>query len=153
MQNMSFSRSKKYQNVIFLDANIFQNLTCRKIFNSKSNALYFFQFKIWRVVKTSKQNRRVVKILYHNLTSFKTFSTNSDIYIVFQFLTDWWYLLPTLLPTYFKEEKKKTMRVMELVARWTTGSRHTSIRLSMCEEYHYDNTKISQKLRTEHCGA
>ena len=50
MQNMSFSRSKENQNVIFLDANIFQILTSRKIFNSKSNALYLFQSKIWRVV-------------------------------------------------------------------------------------------------------
>ena len=55
MQKMSFSRSKKKQNV-FLDAHIFQNLTSRKSFNSKSNALYFFQFKIGRVAKTSNQN-------------------------------------------------------------------------------------------------
>ena len=39
MQNMSFSRSKKNQNEVFLDAKIFQNLTCRKKFNSKSNAM------------------------------------------------------------------------------------------------------------------
>ena len=45
------------------------------------------------------------------------------------------------------------MNVIELVARWTTGSCHASIRLSMCKEYHYDNTQISQKLQTEHCGA
>ena len=51
MQNMSFSRSEKNQNVIFLDAKIFQNLSCRKMFNSKSNALYLFQTKIWRVIK------------------------------------------------------------------------------------------------------
>ena len=68
MQNMSFSRSKRSQNVIFLDANIFQNLTCRKNSNSKSNAMYFFQFKIWRVVKTSNQN----------LTRWENFSSKSD---------------------------------------------------------------------------
>ena len=45
------------------------------------------------------------------------------------------------------------MRVIELVARWTTGSCHTSIRLSVCEEEQYDNTQFSQKLRTQHCGA
>ena len=45
------------------------------------------------------------------------------------------------------------MRGIELVARWTTGSCHMSIRLSMCEELHYDNTQSSQKLGTEHCGA
>ena len=56
MQKMSFSRSYKNQNVIFLDANTFQNLTCPKSFISKSNTLYFFQSKIWRVVQTSNQN-------------------------------------------------------------------------------------------------
>ena len=34
-----------------------------------------------------------------------------------------------------------------------TWSCHTSIRLSMCEEYHYDNTLFAQKLRIELCGA
>ena len=68
MQYMSFSRSKKNQNVTFLDANIFQNLTCQKSFNSKSNALFFFQSKIWRVVKTSNQN----------LTRWENFNAESD---------------------------------------------------------------------------
>ena len=45
------------------------------------------------------------------------------------------------------------MRVMDLVARCTTETCHTSIRLSMCEEQQYDNTQFSEKLRTEHCGA
>ena len=39
-----------------------------------------------------------------------------------------------------------------LVNRCTTESCHTSIRLSMCEEYHYDNTHFSQRLWTELCG-
>ena len=68
MQNMSFSRSKKHKNVILSDANIFQNMTCRKFFNSKSKALYFFQSKIWRVVTTSNQN----------LTRCETFNSKSD---------------------------------------------------------------------------
>ena len=42
LQNMSFSWSKMNQNVIFWKRKIFQNLRCRKIFDSKSNALYFF---------------------------------------------------------------------------------------------------------------
>ena len=41
------------------------------------------------------------------------------------------------------------MSNIDLVARRTTESYHTSIRLSMCDEYHYDNTPFSQKLRTE----
>ena len=68
MQNMSLSRSKENQNVIFWMQTIFQKLTCRKIFNSKHNALYFFQPKI----------RRVVEPLYQNLTRFENFVSKSD---------------------------------------------------------------------------
>ena len=71
MQNMSFSRSKMSQNVIFECKQIFkflkdenfliqnltrciffslQNLTRCKTFKSKSDALYIFYFKIWHVV-------------------------------------------------------------------------------------------------------
>ena len=62
------NQRKMNQNVIFLDANIFQNLTCQKIFNSKSNALCFLQSHIWRVVKTS----------YQNLTRCENFNSKSD---------------------------------------------------------------------------
>ena len=41
------------------------------------------------------------------------------------------------------------MSFIDIVARWTTESCHSSIRLSMWEEYHYDNKLFSQKLRTE----
>ena len=41
------------------------------------------------------------------------------------------------------------MSIIDLVARWTTENCHMSIRLSMCGDYHYDNTLISQKLQTE----
>ena len=61
-----------------------------------------FWFKTWRVVKT----------LIHNLTNFRTFSPRSDFYLVFQVRTEWWYLLSTLIPTYFKEENWKTMCVI-----------------------------------------
>ena len=47
---------------------VFQNLTWRKIFNSKSDALYFFQSKIWRVAK----------ILNHNLTLSVFSNSKSD---------------------------------------------------------------------------
>ena len=67
MQNMSFSRSKKNQSVIFWLQTFFQSLTFQKIFNSESNALYllqskilsvvFFYFKIWHVVKLFVQNQ------------------------------------------------------------------------------------------------
>ena len=68
MQNMSFSRSKMNQNVIFWMQTFFQNLTCPKIFNSKSNALYFFQSKIWRFVKLLNQNLTRFEIFFQNLT-------------------------------------------------------------------------------------
>ena len=96
-------------------------------------------FKIWRVVK----------ILIRNLTHCRNFSPKSDFYLVLQVLTEWWFFLSTLIPTSFKEENQKSMYIIDLVARWTTESLHTSIRLSMCEEHHYDNTLFSQKLRTE----
>ena len=68
MQNMSFSRSKMNQNVIFWMQTFFQNLTSPKIFNSKSNALYFFQSKIWRFVKLLNQNLTRFEIFFQNLT-------------------------------------------------------------------------------------
>ena len=55
MQKMSFSQSKVYQNVIFCMQTIVQDLRCQKIFNTESTALYFFQSKIWRVVKLLNQ--------------------------------------------------------------------------------------------------
>ena len=85
---MSFSLSIMNQNVIFLDAVFFQDLTCRKSFISTSNAffskpdvLYFFEFKNWHAVKffflkcdmsksfSSKSNP--VYFLFQNLTSSK----------------------------------------------------------------------------------
>ena len=68
MQNRSFSRIKLNQNKIFWMQTIFQNLTCPKFFNSKSNVLYFFQSKIWRFVKLFNQN----------LTGFEIFTPKSD---------------------------------------------------------------------------
>ena len=55
---------------------------------------------------------RVVKLLIQNLSSFETFSPRSDLYLVCQVLTERWYLLSTLIPTYFKEENWKTMRFL-----------------------------------------
>ena len=61
-------RGVKWTKSDFLHANFFQNLTCRTFFNSKSNALYFFQSKIWRFVKPSNQN----------LTRLESFISKSD---------------------------------------------------------------------------
>ena len=61
---MSFSRSKMNQNIFFWMETFFQNLTCRKKFNSKSNEPYFFQSKISCVVKLLKQNQTHCKIFY-----------------------------------------------------------------------------------------
>ena len=77
MLNVSFSRSKENQNVIFWLQTFFktwrrkssnsksnalyffsiQNLTRCKNFKSKSDALYFFKFKIWRGVIFKIQNK------------------------------------------------------------------------------------------------
>ena len=74
MKNMSFSRSKKNQNVIFLHANIFQNLTCRKVFKSNSNALFF---KI--------QNLTGCIFSFQNLTRCENFKSKCDALSKFQF--------------------------------------------------------------------
>ena len=74
MQNVSFQRSKKNQNVIFWMQRFFQNLTVWKIFISKSNARYFFQSKIWRVVKLLNQNR----------TLSQNFVSKSDVLFFFE---------------------------------------------------------------------
>ena len=68
MQNKSFSRNKRNQNVIFWMQTFFQNPTCPNFFKSKSNALYFFQSKIWRFVKILIKIWRVLKFLFENLT-------------------------------------------------------------------------------------
>ena len=141
MQNMSFSRSKKNQNVIFWMQTFFQNLT-RPIFsNSKSNTLYFFQSKTLHFVKLFNRSLtcfdfffkiwRVRKIEFKIWQLLSFFSPKSDIYLVFQVLTEWWLLLSTLITTYFKEENWTTMSVIDLVARCTTGSCHPSFSLSM----------------------
>ena len=45
------------------------------------------------------------------------------------------------------------MFFIDLVARCATESCQKSIRLSMYEDLHFDNTRFSQKLRTKVCGA
>ena len=45
------------------------------------------------------------------------------------------------------------MSVIDLVARCTIESRHTSIPLPICEKYQEDNRQFSQKLEKEICGA
>ena len=141
MQNMSFSRSKKNQNVIFWMQTIFQNLTSPNFFNSKSDTLYFFQPKTLRFVKLFNRILtrfdfflkiwRVRKIEFKIWQILNFFSPNSDFYLVFQVLTEWWLFLSKLITTYFKEENWTTMSVIVLVARCTTGNCHPSIRLSL----------------------
>ena len=46
-----------------------------------------------------------------------------------------------------------TRSVIVLVARCTTEGCHTSIRPSMCQKWHYDNTQFSQWQWTGLCGA
>ena len=119
----------------------FQNLTCPKFFNSKSNALYFFQSKIWRFVKLLIKIWRVFKFFFKiwrvRKIEFKIwevlkfFSPKCGFYLVFQVLTEWRYSLSTLTTPYFKEGNWSTMFVVDLVTRCTTGSCQTSICLLM----------------------
>ena len=68
MQNMSFSRSKKNQNVIFWMQTFFQNLTRPNFFNSKSSTFNFFQSKTICFVKLLNQNLTRFEFFFHNLT-------------------------------------------------------------------------------------
>ena len=56
MQNMSFHGAKRARTWFFGCKRFFKNPACRKIFNSKSNALYFFQSKKWGILKLLNQN-------------------------------------------------------------------------------------------------
>ena len=88
-QKKSFSRSQMIQNRIFWTQTFFQNLTCQKVFNSDSNALYFLQSKFWRVVKLSNQNLtrclfffniwRVVNFFIQNLLFKSTFQILAEL--------------------------------------------------------------------------
>ena len=118
----------------FVNAILFQYPTFRKIFNSESNAAYFFQSKIWRVGKLLYQNVTCYKVLFQNLTSCETFFPQSVSYLVVQLLTEWWFLLSMLTTTYLKDEKSKTVSGKHLFVTCATRSCHESIRLSACEE-------------------
>ena len=50
--------------MIFWMQTIFQNLTCPKLFNAKSNGSYFFQSKTWRFVKISIGIWRVLNFFF-----------------------------------------------------------------------------------------
>ena len=68
--------------------------------------------KSWRVVKFSIQNLTRCKIF--NSKSVKFWNFFSEIWFISCLSSsDWrWYLLSTLIPTYFKEENWKTMRFL-----------------------------------------
>ena len=140
-----FLRSKKFEKHVvfteqkepkrdFVNAILFQYPTFWKIFNSESNAAYFFQSEIWRVGKLLYQNVTCYKVLIQNLTSCETFSPQSGSYLVVQLLTEWWFLLSMLTTTYLKDEKEKTVSVKHLFVTCATRRCHESIRLSICEE-------------------
>ena len=53
------------------------------------------------------QNLTREKILFQNPTSFQTFSPKSGFYHVFGVVTEWWYLLSTLVPIFFQRGELK----------------------------------------------
>ena len=77
-----FFCEKIFQNLLF---KFFFSKSCilQKNFSSKSCfSKKYFLCKIWQVLN---------------------FSPRPDFYLVFQVLTEWWYLLSILIPTYFRE--------------------------------------------------
>ena len=87
MQNMSFSRSEINQNVIFSMQTFFQNLTCRTIFNSKNNALFFFSVQNLTRCKNLVSKSNALEIFNSKPGEFQIFFPKSDFYLVFQILT------------------------------------------------------------------
>ena len=102
-----------------------------KLFNTKSNALSFFQSKIWRFLKFLIKIWRVRKFEFKIWEVSKFLSPKCEFYLVFQVLTEWRYFLSTSITPYFEDEKWTTMFVVVLVTRSRTGSCQTSNRLSM----------------------
>ena len=94
MQIMSFSRNKMNQNVMFLDANMFQNLTCRKIFNSKSNALYFFLVQKLTRCKNSKSKSDALSKFQFKIWQVSKLSLWSLIFILF--FRFWWMMISSI---------------------------------------------------------
>ena len=70
-----------------------QNLTRCKVFISKIRRVVKFCFKIGRSRKIWFKSWQISKLLLRNL-----------IFLVFQVLDEWRYLLSTLIPIYFEEE-------------------------------------------------
>ena len=70
--------SKTRQNVIFWMQTFFQNKTSWKTFKSLSNSLYFFQFKIWIVVRLSKQHLTRCKKFISKSDALANFFSKSD---------------------------------------------------------------------------
>ena len=90
MQNMSFSQSKRNQNVIFRMQTIFQNLTRPNFFNSKSNTLYFFRSKTLRFVKLFIRNLTRFEFFFQNLPRWKNWIQNLTIFKIL--FTEIWFL-------------------------------------------------------------
>ena len=115
LQNLLWKINFSFNIILFKNLSFLKIWGVVKKFNSKCNALYFFQSKIWRVVKLLNENwtrwdkfvskSDALENFFQNLTSSETSSPKSDFYLVFQVLIEWWYVLSTLIPTYFKEEK------------------------------------------------
>ena len=100
---------------------------------SKSNSLYFFQSKIWLVVKTSNQNLTRCENFNSKSDKFQKFLQNLIFILFFRF----WLIDDIFCQRYYQLILKRRIKrqcVLELVARWTTGSCHATIRLSMCEK-------------------
>ena len=83
MQIKSFSRSKINQNVVFCMQTFFQKMICPKFFNSKSNAMYFFQFKIWRFVKLFIRNLKRFEIFISKSGALEKPNSKSDKFWIF----------------------------------------------------------------------
>ena len=106
LQNMSFSRSKKNQNVILWMQFYFSIQHFGRFLIRNLTRRIFFQCKIWRVGKLLYQNVTCYKVLIQNMMNRKAFSPKFGSYFVFRVLIEWWFLLSFLEKLNWRGEVK-----------------------------------------------
>ena len=74
-----------------------------------------FFSKIWRVVKIFNSKSDPLEKFNSKSDKFWNFFSEIWLFLVFQVLAEWCYILPTLIPNNFDEENWKTISVTELV--------------------------------------
>ena len=124
---------------------LFQNLTRREIFKLKSDALYKFQSKIWRVVKNVFQKSDALENFNANCDKFRNFFSGSWFLSCFSGFDGMMLTSVNVNTNLFWRREVKDNVCYRFGYGCTTESCHKSIHRSMCEEKRYDKTLWSKK--------